>query len=684
MTEDIQRQPSPNSSSEESLHREIARLTQERDEIAKALIWTADQLARSVGQLNSRTALSQQSNSTPLSHENNGDLGIAEAFREPSIDGPYPLNAAEDRQAYHRWLQDRRRPTTVGGPSDEVPTKPTTKNPKSARPLISVIIPAWRTPTWALARSVGSVFRQEFADWEICICDDASGDAELSNYLEELSKVDQRVHVIALSENGGISAASNAAIAISSGQYLAFLDHDDELTPQALSMVAAAISESPTADYIYSDEDKIDAVGERFDPLFKPDWSPDLLMSFAYTCHLTVLKRQLFDDVKGLRSEFDGSQDYDLALRATECAHTIIHIPDVLYHWRTLPGSAATDRVGSVAKPWAYDAGRRALKDALLRRGEKGTVIEDSHFPGRYHVQREINGTPRVSIIIPFRDEPALLATCITTMREAPGYDNFEFVLVDNNSELPETQALLDRYGDDADIKIVSYPMPFNWSAVNNFGAQQATGEIFLFSNNDIEAQKPGWLHALVGHAQRNEVGAVGAKLVYPDGSIQHAGVVIGLGGIAGHILRGLPGDRPGYNSTSIATRNCSVVTGACLMTRREIFESVGGFNEELPVAFNDVDYCLKVREQGHLIVFTPLAELVHHESRSRGHTDDLEEHATVVARWANTIIEGDPYLNKNLSHWRYWCPLSTQQEDYRWMTYLERSISMHRSSLSV
>lgn len=663
---------------------EIEQLLAEQSRLSAGLIWATEQLSRLLGALGgtgSSSTRPHREGHEEDGHPQNDELA---AFREPGVDDPYPLNASEDRRAYHRWLQERRLPIVVGGPEDLVPTTPTTKDPKSSQPLISVLMPVFETPMWALERSVGSVLRQSFADWELCICDDASVDQELSEFLNNLARRDSRIRFTRLHENSGISIATNAAFELSRGRYIAFLDHDDELTKDALAAVAATINASSDADFIYSDEDKINANGERFDPLFKPDWSPDLLLSFAYTCHFMVVSRALMQRVGGLRQEFDGSQDYDLALRTTELARKIVHIPDVLYHWRTLPGSAATDTTTSVAKPWAYDAGTRAIADTLVRRNEPGEVTQDPKYPGRYHVRREVSGHPRVSIIIPFRDEPKMLATCIETMRCDPGYDNFEFVLIDNNSELPETQALLERLVEDEDVIVAKYNEPFNWSAVNNFGVTKATGEVLLFSNNDIEAHQPGWLFAMLGHAMRPEVGIVGAKLLYPDGTIQHAGVVIGLGGIAGHILRGLPGDRPGYNSTSISTRDCSVVTGACLMTRREIFERVGGFGEELAVAFNDVDFCLKVRRQGHLVVYTPLAELIHHESRSRGHTDDLVEHGVIVARWANEIIAGDPYMNKNLSHWRYWCPLATPQEDYQWKTYLERSILTQSSSSSV
>ena len=348
---------------------------------------------------------------------------------------------------------------------------------------------------------------------------------------------------------------------------------------------------------------------------------------------------------------------------------------------RTLPGSAAGDSPGTIAKPWAYTAGLRAIEDALTRRGEEGTVTDEPAFPGRYHVLRKPKGEPLVSIIIPFRDEPSLLATCCHSLQQNSGYPNFEFVLVNNGSELPETFTLLEELTSEYDATVVDMPGPFNWAKINNAAVEKAKGDILLFSNNDIEARLPGWLYAMLGHATREDVGAVGARLLYPDGGIQHAGVVVGLGGIAGHVLRGLPGSYPGYNSMAIQTRNCSVVTGACMMTRRSIFEKVNGFDENLPVAFNDVDFCLKLIESNYLVIYEPLAELIHHESKSRGHTDDLAESARIIERWGHIIVAGDPYLNKNLSHWRYWCPLSTAQENDRWNNYLETSVLTRQSS---
>ncbi len=594
---------------------------------------------------------------------------------DPGLGGPYPINASEDRAGYHDWLRQRRRPVRLDGPPV---LHPATAPPAAGTaPAVSVVVPVHRPPLWALERCVASVLAQDLASWQLCLCDDGSGDPALSARLAELAALDPRIALTARPEPGGISAATNAALTLATGELVAFLDHDDELSPHALRLVVEAATAEPTADVVYTDEDKLDADGERYDPFFKPEWSPDLLLSYAYLAHLTAVRRSLVAELGGLRSELDGSQDWDLALRATERARAVVHVADVCYHWRSLPTSTSS---GAAAKPWAFEAGRRVLEDALARRGG-GEVVQSPRFPGRYHVRRALARRPLVSAVIPFRDEPALLATCVASLRAAPGYDRFELVLVDNGSELPETAELLERLTGQPGVRVLRDPRPFNWAAINNAAAEQAEGELLLFANNDIEAHVPRWLHAMVGHALRPEVGAVGARLLYPDQTIQHAGVVIGLGGIAGHVLRGLPADQPGYASMAIQTRNCSVVTGACMMVRRDVFEQIGRFDEELPVAFNDVDFCLRLREKGYLLVYEPLAELVHHESRSRGHTDDLAEGERIVERWAPAIVAGDPYLNANLSHWRYWCPLSTAQEDYRWKTYLETSMSTPRSS---
>ena len=650
---------------------EVLALTAELSQLQRALLFTAEQLA-TVLEIDPDAPTTRTSFSIP---------DEPDQFHEAADGEPYRLNASEDRKAYQQWLAWKRQPDSVGGQGDPPLRKAVTRSKRRQQALISVVVPVYKTPIWALDRCVGSVLAQSFPNWEMCLCDDASNEPELTRALQAIARLDRRISVVTSRTNGGISVATNTAVRETKGEFIAFLDHDDELAPDALEKIAEVIGADAEADLIYTDEDKIDLAGGRFDPFFKPEWSPDLLLSFAYMSHLSVIRRSLFTDVGGLRREFDGSQDYDLTLRASEGARHIVHIPEVLYHWRSMPGSAAADTAGQQAKPWAYEAGRRAIEDALQRRKEPGEVSMLEEFPGRYHVRRAISDRPLVSIIIPFRDEPALLATCTRTLRESPGYDNYELILVDNDSALPETLALLDELALEPNVRILQAPGPFNWAAINNAAANASSGELLLFLNNDIEAKVPGWLDAMVGHAQRKEVGAVGARLLYPDGTIQHAGVVIGLGGIAGHVLRGLPGHQPGYASLAISTRNCSVVTGAAMMVRREVFFEVGGFDETLAVAFNDVDFCLKLRERGFLIVFSPLTELIHHESKSRGHTDDVVENKLMLTRWRGVMVNGDPYHNPHLSHWRYWCPLSTAQEDDRWKNYLETRILTHDSS---
>ena len=583
----------------------------------------------------------------------------------------YPLNATEDREAYAEWLEDRDRPTRLRSREEQLaspaPLRPAT-SPPHGRPRFSVLVPVYKPPMWALERCVASVLEQSEGSWELCLCDDASGDPALTDALEAFADLDPRIRVTSSPVNGGISAATNGALALAGGDFVVFLDNDDELAPHALAVMSEAIDADPQADVLFSDEDKTNELGELFEPAFKPDYAPDTLLSSAYMCHLLVIRRSLVEEVGGLRSAFDGSQDYDLMLRTTERARSVVHVPDVLYHWRMIAGSAAGD---TSAKPWAYEAGHRALQDAMDRRGEDALVDANTVVPGLYHVRRRVTGDPLVSLIVPFKDEPALLTQCVQSVCESPGYDRFEIVLVDNGSVLPETKTLLDRLSEHPRVLLLEEPGPFNWSAINNDAAAASNGDLLLFMNNDVEATSRGWLLPMVEHAQRADVGAVGARLLYPNRTIQHAGVVVGMSDAAAHVLQDLPEDYPGYLTWAFMTRNCSAVTGACLMTSRALFEQLGGFAADLPVAFNDIDYCLRLRAEGRLVVYTPLAELVHHESRTRGHTDDAVELPRFLSRWAGTIAAGDPYHNPNLSYWRPWCPLSSPEEDERWTRFL-------------
>lgn len=586
----------------------------------------------------------------------------------------YPLNATQDQNAYHRWLKRHNRPVRLPGREETPPNfahvRPRTSPPRGeSRPLISIVVPVYRPPLWALVRCITSVLEQDFASYELCLCDDASGDENLSLCLEEAAALDPRVKFVTRPANGGISAASNAAIALASGDFLAFLDNDDELAPHALSAIAAVLEAEPRADVVYSDEDKLDEDGHLSRPAFKPSWSPDTLLSCAYMCHLLVVRAALVAELSGLRSELDGSQDYDLMLRATERAAKVVHVPDVLYHWRTMSTSAASGDAS--VKPWAYEAGRRALADAMERRGEPAHVDGDTTILGTYRVVRQLRPGLRVSVIVPFRDEPALLTQCVDSVLEAPGVEDIELCLIDNGSVLPETEVLLDQLSSDPHVLLLEEPGPFNWSAINNAAAAHASGDLLLFMNNDVEATTAGWMAAMAEHAQRDGIGAVGARLLYPNRTIQHAGIVLGMGGIAAHVLQDLPEDNPGYLSWAFMIRNCLAVTGACLMTRRDVFEELGGFAEDLPIAFNDVDFCLRIAESGRHLVYTPYAELVHHESRTRGHTDDALEFPRFLRRWRACLQAGDPYYHPSLSLWRQHCTLATPEEEKKWQDFL-------------
>ncbi|MGD0220352.1 MAG: glycosyltransferase family 2 protein [Acidimicrobiales bacterium] len=584
----------------------------------------------------------------------------------PRTEGGYPLDATEDRRAYHRWLAQRGEPSGVGSPGSESCRAPTTKRPRRATPIITVVVAASEDSTELVERCVGSVFAQSFANWELVVVAGTAGGA--ADYLGSLRHIDRRVRVVAAGEGDGTEAI-NTAFGAARGEFVTLAAACDELAPGALGGVAEAIANASDVDVVYTDEDRIDPAGERYAPSLKPAWSPDLILGCDYIGHLVAIRRSLLDELGGLRPGFDPAAEYDLVLRATERARAVAHVTGVAYHRRQAvgPPPARQDPAQSVT--------RQVIAEALARRGELAS-IEPGALEGHFNVRRAFQARPLVSIIIPFRDEPALLATCVTSIRAQPGYEPIELVLVDNESELPETKALVERLVAEPRVKLVDAPGSFNWSAINNAAVRACEGELLLFMNNDIEARRPSWLDPLVGHALCPAVGAVGARLLYPDGSLQHGGVVFGLGGLAGHVLRGLPGDRPGCGAMAVQTRDCSAVTGACMMTRREVFEAVGGFDESLSVAFNDVDFCLKLREAGYLVVYTPLTELVHHESRSRGHTEDAAAHRRILDRWGATLAAGDPYYNALLSKWRDWCPISTVQEDERWTNFLTTTLS--------
>jgi GT2 family glycosyltransferase len=439
-----------------------------------------------------------------------------------------------------------------------------------------------------------------------------------------------------LKSNQGIAAASNAALALATGEFVGFLDHDDELKPHALIEIVKLLNKRRDVDFIYSDEDKKNPNGQLVEPFFKPGWSPDLLMSVNYVNHFSVFRREVLDYVGGLREGYDGSQDYDLVLRVTEVTDKIAHIATPLYTWGKVSGSAAA----SVdAKGFAYEAGKRALEDAVRRRGYEPTVT-GALVVGRYRVRYGIKGSPHVTIIIPTRDRVDMLERCIASIRTRTTYRDYEIVIVDNQTRDPATL----EYLASVEGRVIQYPGEFNYARIMNVAAREVEADMLLFLNNDTEVVSSGWLEAMLEHAQRSEVAAVGARLLYPDGRVQHEGVIIGFaGGSAGNV------DHGGFQALGDTVRNCSAVTGACMMVRAVVYWELGGLEERLGVAFNDVDFCLRAREKGYQIVYTPYAQLYHHESATRGTLHPEEDEAFFRARWGDPGEFRDPFYNENL-----------------------------------
>ena len=491
--------------------------------------------------------------------------------------------------------------------------------------------------------------RQTYAHWELCIAD-ASTQAHVRPLLERLARADSRIRVQYLTDNRGIAGNTNAAIAMATGAFVAFLDHDDTLAPWALHTVVEAINRQPSAAFIFSDEDKLDEKGQRVDPCFKPGWSPDVLRTHNYVCHLLVLSRELVTRLGGVREGFDGAQDYDLVLRASEQAREIVHIPRVLYHWRLHPQSTAAN---TDSKQYLIEAGRKALAEHLERGGCSATV-HAAGKPGMYRVAYQLREQPLVSAIIPNRDSPDMLHRVIESLEQST-YANFEVLILENGSANEDTFAYYRDLQRKPNVRVLKWDQPFNYSAINNFGAAHAHGSVLLFLNNDVQAIHPDWLEAMVSHAVRPEIGAVGAKLLFADGSVQHAGLVLGMGGVAGHAYSRFPQDAPGYLDQMRLVQNVAAVTGACLMTRRDVFTKAGGLDERFVLAYNDVDYGMRVRSLGYRVLWTPEAELYHLESKMRGYEDDPAKRERFVREfelfqrvWVLELAAGDPFYNPN------------------------------------
>ncbi|WP_418139360.1 glycosyltransferase [Oceanimonas smirnovii] len=524
------------------------------------------------------------------------------------------------------------------------------------QPVISILLPVYNTPPALLTECIHSVTAQLYSNWQLCIADDASTKAETRQALQQLCAGDKRIKLVQRESNGHISAASNSALAVATGDYVALLDHDDLLSPDALLKVAAAINQHPDALLFYSDEDKIDDKGKRYDPHFKPGWNPDLLLSQNYISHLGVYQRQRMVNIGGFKEGLEGSQDHDLVLRFTDGLQSqhIVHIPEVLYHWRAVAGSTA---LGGNEKSYAHQAGLNALQQYVSKQQPQASVSSTSG--DYYRVTWPLpSPSPLVSLLVPTRDGVDILAPCVNAILEKTDYRHFELIILDNQSSCPRTLEYMQQVSErDERVRVLRWDHPFNYSAINNFGANQAKGSIIGLINNDVEPINAGWLSEMVSQVCRPEIGCVGAKLYYPNGSLQHAGVILGIGGVAGHSHKYFNGNALGYFARLQLVQNLSAVTAACLLVRKEVFEQVGGLNEEhLKVAFNDVDFCLKVREAGYRNLFTPFAELYHHESVSRGAEDNPEKQARFQAEIAymrqtwGTVLDNDPAYNPNLT----------------------------------
>jgi O-antigen biosynthesis protein len=572
----------------------------------------------------------------------------AQPYWVPDVD--FPGIPGEDDSAYARWLLAHgSRPADLRRMRETLPLL-------AYRPRFSVLMPVYDAPERFLRAAIESVFDQVYPDWELCIADDASPAPHVREVLEEYAAADARVKLVFRETNGHIAASSNSALAAAGGEFVALLDHDDLLAPDALYEAAKLLQRERDADVIYSDEDKIDEEGRRSEPYFKPDWSPESFLSRNYVSHLGVYRTALVRELGGFREGFEGSQDYDLLLRASERTPRIRHIPRVLYHWRVHAGSTAA---GRERKSYAHDAAARALEEALARRGEPAHVEPAEDVPGLYTVRYALRDPGLVSIIVPTRDHGDDVERCLRSVFERSSWHDFEVVLLDNGSTDPDSLrvfgAWLER--EPERVRLVRDDRPFNFSALNNRAAAEARGKYLLFLNNDTEVVTPDWIEAMLEQAQRPPIGAVGAKLLYRDDTIQHAGVVIGLGGVAGHSHKHYPADAPGYFYTLQSVTNYSAVTAACMMMRRAVFEELGGFDESLAIAFNDVDLCLRARAAGYRSVYLPHVVLYHYESKSRGYEDTpekmerfLSEQTVMRTRWRTAELP-DPCYNPNLTH---------------------------------
>lgn len=573
--------------------------------------------------------------------------------------GPRGVHDLLARRAGHHWFQQHYRHwLTEHGTLTDSDRAAIARHSAAMtrRPRFSIVMPVYNTPEIWLRRAIDSVLAQLWADWELCIADDCSPAPHVRAVLQEYAARDPRIKLTLRDSNGHISAASNSALALATGDFIALLDHDDELAPHALYMVAAELDAHPDAKLIYSDEDKIDPDGVRFDPYFKSDWNPDLLYSHNMVSHLGVYDSAIFKRIGGFRLGFEGSQDYDLTLRFSReiTPGQIRHIPHILYHWRAIPGSTA---LAAEEKTYPYDAARRAIAEHLAALGHPGARVTHAFAKALNRVIYPLpDPAPAVAILIPTRDRLDLLRTCVDSIRRHTRYPAYRIIIIDNQSEQPDTKAWLADQAAQGALSVLPYDQPYNFADMNNQAAAAVTEPVLVFLNNDTETTGADWLHELVGQALRPEIGAVGARLLFPDGSIQHAGIALHPEITAFNLFGGLGRGRHGYFAKANLLQNLSAVTAACLAIRRDTFLAVGGFDAaQLGIAYNDVDLCLKLRAAGYRNLYTPYAELVHYESASLGAPNDPvrrarfeREQAAFRDRWA-AVIAHDPYFNPNL-----------------------------------
>lgn len=537
------------------------------------------------------------------------------------------------------------------------------------QPMISIIVPCYQTPEKYLLEMMESVCEQSYGNWQLCLMDATPSDT-VERIVHSYCKKRQETRILYhhLEKNMGISGNTNAGLQAAQGEWVGFLDHDDLLAPEALYEMVALMNRKLELEVIYSDEDQVEETKQGLKhkkPHFKPDFSPDLLCSNNYITHFLCVKDNVLKQVGGFRKEFDGAQDYDFILRCTESAKGIGHVPRVLYHWRVHSNSTADN---PLSKTYAYEAGQRALQEHLVRTGRKGEVSQLPHF-GFYRVRYAVEGEPLVSILIPNKDQWSVLRRCLDSVQKST-YHNYEIIIIENNSVEEETFAYYKELLGESEepygtgvlpggqrVQVVVWEKGFNYSAINNFGASFANGSYFILLNNDIEIITKDWIEEMLGNCQRPEVGVVGARLYYPDNTIQHAGIVVGIDGIAANMFPGLRRGQEGYYHKAAIQLNYSAVTAACMMVSRKVFEEIHGLEEKLTVAFNDLDFCLRVGKAGYLVVYHPFVEAYHYESKTRGLEDTeekmrrfWEEIEFIRTRWIDLLKQGDPYYNPNFS----------------------------------